>query len=127
MPSRGIRSCDLGHRDPKHTVHYTRVAAGRFEGFGAESGRFRAQGDQTFRLLERWAFLANSSTSRYDKEKRKYHLRARRITSGSNSRHLNRPAIEGTSDIRPAYHLPTRKLQHSGYFDLSTFTIMPSA
>jgi hypothetical protein len=22
----------LGHRDPKHTVHYTRVAAGRFEG-----------------------------------------------------------------------------------------------
>jgi type 1 fimbriae regulatory protein FimB len=33
------RGCDLrliqdylGHRDPKHTVHYTRVAAGRFEG-----------------------------------------------------------------------------------------------
>jgi hypothetical protein len=24
----------LGHRDPKHTVHYTRVAAGRFEGLG---------------------------------------------------------------------------------------------
>jgi hypothetical protein len=22
----------LGHRDPKHTVHYPRVAAGRFEG-----------------------------------------------------------------------------------------------
>jgi site-specific recombinase XerD len=22
----------LGHRDPKYTVHYTRVAAGRFEG-----------------------------------------------------------------------------------------------
>jgi integrase len=22
----------LGHRDPKHTVHYTRTAAGRFEG-----------------------------------------------------------------------------------------------
>jgi type 1 fimbriae regulatory protein FimB len=22
----------LGHRDPKHTVNYTRVAAGRFEG-----------------------------------------------------------------------------------------------
>ena len=22
----------LGHRDPKHTVHYTRVAARRFEG-----------------------------------------------------------------------------------------------
>src|SRR6266436_6931316 len=37
----------LGHRDPKHTVHYTRVAAGRF-GFGVESGRFHAEGDQTF-------------------------------------------------------------------------------
>jgi hypothetical protein len=23
---------ELGHCDPKHTVHYTRVAAGRFEG-----------------------------------------------------------------------------------------------
>ena len=23
----------LARRDPKHTVHYTRVAAGRFEGF----------------------------------------------------------------------------------------------
>jgi type 1 fimbriae regulatory protein FimB len=23
----------LGHRDPKHAVHYTRVAAGLFEGF----------------------------------------------------------------------------------------------
>jgi hypothetical protein len=22
----------LGHRDPRHTVHYTRVAARRFEG-----------------------------------------------------------------------------------------------
>jgi hypothetical protein len=22
----------LGHRDPKHTVHYTRVAGGHFEG-----------------------------------------------------------------------------------------------
>jgi len=22
----------LGHRDPKHTVHYTRTAASRFEG-----------------------------------------------------------------------------------------------
>lgn len=25
-------SIDLGHRDPKHTVHYSRVAAGRSEG-----------------------------------------------------------------------------------------------
>jgi hypothetical protein len=49
VPSRGyanrvIRRFDQGpipevwvvilpwHRDPKHTVHYTRVAAGRFEG-----------------------------------------------------------------------------------------------
>jgi integrase len=27
----------LGHRDPKHTVHYTRVAAGRFEGLWREA------------------------------------------------------------------------------------------
>ena len=26
------RHDELGHRDPKHTVHYTRVAASRFEG-----------------------------------------------------------------------------------------------
>jgi hypothetical protein len=45
---------------------------------------------------------SNSSTSRYDKEKRRYHPTARRITPGSNWRHLNRPAIEGTSDIPPA-------------------------
>src|SRR5689334_4776506 len=54
----------------------------------------------------------SSSTSRYDREKRRYHPTASRITSGSNWRHLNRPEIEQTSDIRPAYHLPTRKLQH---------------
>jgi site-specific recombinase XerD len=35
----------LGHRDPKHTVHYTRVI-----------GRFHAEGHQTFTVLERWAF-----------------------------------------------------------------------
>ena len=28
-------------------------------GFGVESGRFHAEGDQTFTVLERWAFLAN--------------------------------------------------------------------
>jgi hypothetical protein len=27
-----IKRADLGPRDPKHTVHYTRIAAGRFEG-----------------------------------------------------------------------------------------------
>src|SRR5690242_5944153 len=54
----------------------------------------------------------SASTSRYDKEKRRYHPTARRMTSGSNWRHLNRPEIKRTSDIRPAYHLPARKLQH---------------
>lgn len=47
----------FGHRDPKHTVHYTRMAAGRFEDLGVESRRFHAEGDQTFTVLERWAFL----------------------------------------------------------------------
>ena len=38
----------LGHRDPKHTVHYTRVAAGRFEGPLAVSklGTFRGDGQK---------------------------------------------------------------------------------
>jgi NAD(P)-dependent dehydrogenase (short-subunit alcohol dehydrogenase family) len=37
---------------------------------------------------------SNSSTSRYEREKRKYHPTARRIISGSNCRHLNRPQTE---------------------------------
>jgi len=27
-----LRTMQLGHRDPKHTAHYTRVAGRRFEG-----------------------------------------------------------------------------------------------
>jgi hypothetical protein len=47
----------LGHRDPKHTVHYTRAPPDASRAFGVESGRFHAEGDQTFTVLERWAFL----------------------------------------------------------------------
>ena len=47
--------CDIGHRDPKNTVHYTRSPPDR--DFGVESGRFDTEGDQTFTVLERWAFL----------------------------------------------------------------------
>jgi hypothetical protein len=36
-------------------------------------------------------------------EKRKYQPTARRITSGSNWCHLNRPESEGTRSIGPAY------------------------
>ena len=41
----------------------------------------------------------SSSTSRYDSEKRKYQPTANRIISGSNWRHLNRPATEGARTI----------------------------
>jgi hypothetical protein len=34
------------------------VTADTSRGFGVESGRFHAEGDQTFTVLERWAFLA---------------------------------------------------------------------
>jgi hypothetical protein len=40
-----------------------------------------------------------SSTSRYDSEKRKYQPTASRIIAGSNWRHLNRPATEGSRTI----------------------------
>ena len=36
----------------------------------------------------------SSSTSRYEREKRKYHPTANRMTSGSNCRHLNKPQTE---------------------------------
>jgi len=37
----------LGHRDPKHTVHYTRVAADRFEGLAVSKlGTFRGDGQK---------------------------------------------------------------------------------
>src|SRR5882762_10190167 len=56
---------------------------------------------------------SNSSTSRYDREKRKYHPTASRMTSGSNCRHLNKPQTEDARrSILPAYHRMTAKLQH---------------
>src|SRR6516164_9304161 len=56
---------------------------------------------------------SNSSTSRYEREKRKYHPTASRMTSGSNCRHLNRPQTEDArTSIQPAYHGVTAKLQH---------------
>src|SRR5271165_4311672 len=56
---------------------------------------------------------SNSSTSRYEREKRKYHPTASRMTSGSNCRHLNRPQTEDARrSIQPAYHRVTAKLQH---------------
>jgi hypothetical protein len=56
---------------------------------------------------------SNSSTSRYEREKRKYQPTANRMTSGSNSRHLNRPQTEDARrSIQPAYHGVTAKLQH---------------
>src|SRR5208337_1631556 len=45
---------------------------------------------------------SNSSTSRYDKEKRRYQPTARRMTSGSNCLHLNRPE---TDDARSNQHI----------------------
>ena len=44
----------------------------------------------------------SSSTSRYDSEKRRYQPTARRITSGSNCRHLKRLETEGARSIGPA-------------------------
>src|SRR5262252_2037209 len=56
---------------------------------------------------------SNSSTSRYESEKRKYQPTARRITSGSNCRHLNRlQTEEARMSIRPVYRGVTAKLQH---------------
>jgi integrase len=48
----------LGHCDPKHTVHLHASPPDASRGFGVESGRFNAEGDQTFTVLERWAFLS---------------------------------------------------------------------
>src|SRR5260370_25270328 len=55
---------------------------------------------------------SNSSTSRYDKEKRRYQPTARRITSGSNCLHLNRPETDDARSIGPAYQTTPAKLQH---------------
>ena len=56
---------------------------------------------------------ALDSTSRYDKEKRKYQSTASRMTSGSNYHHLNRPLTEeARRSIWPAHRGVTAKLQH---------------
>src|ERR1700693_6292137 len=78
---------------------------------------------EDLRLMNRTANLAerrrkpraasSSSTSRYEREKRKYHPTASRMTSGSNCRHLNKPQTEeARRSIRPAYHGLPVKLQH---------------
>src|SRR5208337_2127645 len=55
---------------------------------------------------------SNSSTSRYDKEKRRYQPTARRLTSGSNCLHLNRPETDDARSIGAAYQTTPAKLQH---------------
>src|SRR5208337_2165074 len=55
---------------------------------------------------------SNSSTSRYDKEKRRYQPTARRMTSGSNCLHLNRPETDDARSIGAAYQTTPAKLQH---------------
>src|SRR5208283_3824553 len=55
---------------------------------------------------------SNSSTSRYDKEKRRYQPTARRMTSGSNCLHLNRPETDDARSIGPAYQTTPAKSQH---------------
>src|SRR5271166_2917691 len=58
---------------------------------------------------------SNSSTSRYDKEKRRYQPTARRMTSGSNCLHLNRPETDDARSIGPAYQTTTAKLNTAGF------------
>src|SRR5271157_821980 len=55
---------------------------------------------------------SNSSTFRYDKEKRRYQPTARRMTSGSNCLHLNRPETDDARSIGAAYQTTPAKLQH---------------
>src|SRR5271166_710393 len=62
---------------------------------------------------------SNSSTSRYEREKRKCHPTASRMTCGSNCRHLNRPQTEDARrSIQSAYHGVTAKLQHFPLHDV---------
>src|SRR5258708_12815178 len=72
------------------------------------SGAYRG----THRHTVTWS-ACNSSTSRYDKEKRKYHTTANRMTSGSNCRHLNKPQTkDARRSVQLPYHRMTAKLQH---------------
>jgi hypothetical protein len=82
----------------KHTVHYTRVASGHFEGLGVESGRFHAEGDQTFIVLERWAFLTKLCFSKVRLPRP--HLEKRFFPTNS----LN-PGRAISARLRPVYTL----------------------
>src|SRR5271166_5393968 len=65
---------------------------------------------------------SNSSTSRYDKEKRRYQPTARRMTSGSNCLHLNKPETDDARSIGAAYQTTPAKLQHC---HLNTYAMTP--
>src|SRR5258707_2597733 len=72
------------------------------------SGAYRG----THRHTVTWS-ACNSSTSRYDKDKRMYHRTANRMTSGSNCRHLNKPQTkDARRSIQLPYHRMTAKLHH---------------
>src|SRR5271169_3435015 len=65
------------------------------------------------RLLAKALGGENHPAPRYEREKRKYHPTASRMTSGSNCRHLNKPQTEeARRSIRPVYHGLPVKLQH---------------
>src|ERR1700693_3384150 len=92
---------------------------------------------EDLRLMNRTANLAerrrkprsasNSSTSRYEREKRRYHPTASRMTSDSNCRHLNKSQTEeARRSIRQAYHGMTSKLQHFLFEDLFSGLTSPS-
>src|SRR5208337_3664925 len=70
---------------------------------------------------------SNSSTSRYDKEKRRYQPTARRLTSGSNCLHLNRPETDDARSIGPVYQTTPAKLQHCPFVQLLSQPEIPTA
>ena len=51
-----LHSCGFSLANRGYDLHASPPDASR--GFGVESGRFHAEGDQTFTVLERWAFLS---------------------------------------------------------------------
>src|SRR5260370_42071090 len=75
-------------------------------------GRFRHPGSYRRIPSPSAVCTRTSSTSRYDKEKRRYQSTARRMTSGSNCLHLNRRETDGARSIGPAYQTTPAKLQH---------------
>src|SRR5260370_20945935 len=58
--SGGLRLPWASRSQAHRSLHTRRRRTSR--GFGVESGRFHAEGDQTFTVLERWAFLATKRT-----------------------------------------------------------------